>query len=179
LSRTLPNARPLSRSNEEAGLDARSTKSGVSFVRTTLKKVALLLVVLAVAGVSVASTEARPTKPAPSLNFILVLTDDQGANTLPYMPHVGDEFKSKATTFPNATYNFPLCCPSRVSILRGQYTQPQRLEQLRPGRWLRSRQGFGYPGRADRTLAGLGGLSDGYVRQVHKRPTLPGRTRSR
>jgi N-acetylglucosamine-6-sulfatase len=103
-------------------LDARSTKSGVSFVGTPLKKVALLLVVLAVAGASVASTEARPTEPAPSPNLILVLTDDQGANTLPYMPHVGDEFKSKATTFPNATYNFPLCCPSRVSILRCQYT---------------------------------------------------------
>ncbi len=96
--------------------------SGVSFVRTPLKKVALLLFVVAVTSVSVASTEAGQTEAAPRPNIIFVLTDDQSTNTLPYMPYVGDEFQGKATTFPNATYNFPLCCPSRVSILRGQYT---------------------------------------------------------
>ncbi len=119
--------------NRETGLGVRiTTASALSFVGTRLKKVALLLIVLAVASVSVSSvsvssmevrrTEAGQTEAAPRPNIIFVLTDDQSANTLPYMPYVGDEFQGKATTFPNATYNFPLCCPSRVSILRGQYT---------------------------------------------------------
>ncbi len=101
--------------------------SGASFVRTLLKNVALLFVILAVASISVMSTELKRTQAAPRPNIILVLTDDQSANTLPHMPYVGDEFQSKATTFPNATYNLPLCCPSRVSILRGQYTHNHRV----------------------------------------------------
>ena len=62
-----------------------------------------------------ADVAARP-------NIILVLTDDQDASTLRHMPYVAGEFQASATTFPNATYNFSLCCPSRASILRGQYT---------------------------------------------------------
>jgi N-acetylglucosamine-6-sulfatase len=103
-------------------LDFQTKVSGGSSVRTPLKMLALLFVVLAVASVSVVSTEAGRTQAAPRPNIILVLTDDQSANTLPHMPYVGDEFQDNATTYPNATYNFPLCCPSRVSILRGQYT---------------------------------------------------------
>jgi N-acetylglucosamine-6-sulfatase len=60
-------------------------------------------------------------------DIILVLTDDQSKNTLRYMPYVGDEFQARATTYPNATYNFSLCCPSRASILRGQYTHNHRV----------------------------------------------------
>ena len=43
-------------------------------------------------------------------------------STLRYMPYVARKFQPSATTYPNATYNFSLCCPSRTSILRGQYS---------------------------------------------------------
>lgn len=62
-----------------------------------------------------AQTQERP-------NIIFVMTDDQDANSLKHMPYVWGDFKASATMFPNATFNYPLCCPSRASILRGQYT---------------------------------------------------------
>lgn len=55
-------------------------------------------------------------------NIIFVMTDDQDENSLEHMPYVSGDFRASATTFPNATFNYPLCCPSRTSILRGQYT---------------------------------------------------------
>ena len=40
---------------------------------------------------------------------------------LEHMPTVQQELAAKGTTFENATTVFPLCCPSRATIQRGQY----------------------------------------------------------
>ena len=37
------------------------------------------------------------------------------------MPSVRDRLAQKGATFENAVFTFPQCCPSRASILRGQY----------------------------------------------------------
>src|SRR5215213_3146657 len=95
--------------------------------RTALQKTAALFVVLAIMTVPAASCQSKKAEEGARPNIILVLTDDQDASTLRYMPYVAGEFQASATTFPNATYNFPLCCPSRVSILRGQYTHNHRV----------------------------------------------------
>jgi N-acetylglucosamine-6-sulfatase len=92
------------------------------FSRPRYKKVVVLFVVLVLMSVPAASKIPREAEAAVRPNIILVLTDDQDENTLKYMPYVAGKFQARATTFPNATYNFPLCCPSRVSMLRGQYT---------------------------------------------------------
>jgi N-acetylglucosamine-6-sulfatase len=98
-----------------------------------LKKTAALLVVLAIMTVPAAGCLSKKAEVPERPNIILVLTDDQDASTLPHMPYVAGEFQANATTFPNATYNFPLCCPSRVSILRGQYTHNHRVwENIEP-----------------------------------------------
>lgn len=91
-------------------------------ISVALKRTVLIFIVLTVAGVSAASADVRRTEAAPRPNIIFVLTDDQDTNTLRYMPYVSNTFKESATTYPNATYNLPLCCPSRMSMLRGQYT---------------------------------------------------------
>lgn len=54
-------------------------------------------------------------------NIILILTDDQRWDTLEYMPTVSNELAANGTTFLNAYVTTPLCCPSRASILTGQY----------------------------------------------------------
>lgn len=54
-------------------------------------------------------------------NIILVLTDDQPPQTLAYMPNVQKELVAKGVTFNSAFVTTPLCCPSRASILTGQY----------------------------------------------------------
>ena len=48
------------------------------------------------------------------------MTDDQAESTLSHMPNV-QSLKSKGLTFTNAFNLYPLCCPSRAIIQRGQY----------------------------------------------------------
>lgn len=55
-------------------------------------------------------------------NVVLVVTDDQRADTLGYMPTVQAELQGKGVTFSNAFAVNPLCCPSRASILTGTYS---------------------------------------------------------
>jgi N-acetylglucosamine-6-sulfatase len=54
-------------------------------------------------------------------NIIFILTDDQPQSTLSYMPNVQSRLKGQGRTFTNAFNVYPLCCPSRAIIQRGQY----------------------------------------------------------
>ena len=53
-------------------------------------------------------------------NVVLVLADDLDWNLFRQVPRL-DALQSKGMTFTNFTVADSLCCPSRVSILRGQY----------------------------------------------------------
>ena len=56
-------------------------------------------------------------------NFVFVLTDDQNAAqyTRQTMPKAFDLFAGNGTTFESHIATTPLCCPSRASMLTGQY----------------------------------------------------------
>ena len=54
-------------------------------------------------------------------NILFVLTDDADSSLLPKMPQIEEQLVLKGTTFPNAFTPFATCCPSRATILRGQY----------------------------------------------------------
>lgn len=58
-----------------------------------------------------------------SPNIILVLTDDQDLrlHSMDFMPQVQTRLANAGMTFSNFFVPLPLCCPSRVTILRGQY----------------------------------------------------------
>ncbi len=63
-------------------------------------------------------------------NVILILTDDLDARLLD--EHLADypnirKLASEGTTFENAFVTDPLCCPSRATILRGQYAHNHRI----------------------------------------------------
>jgi N-acetylglucosamine-6-sulfatase len=66
---------------------------------------------------SLAQTAA--TKP----NIIFILTDDMRKDDLTktYMPQTTTELVEKGMSFKNAFVSNPLCCPSRATIMRGQY----------------------------------------------------------
>jgi N-acetylglucosamine-6-sulfatase len=54
-------------------------------------------------------------------NVVIVITDDQRADQLARMPVTNTELVGKGVKFDRAFASHPLCCPSRTSILRGQY----------------------------------------------------------
>lgn len=56
----------------------------------------------------------------PQPNIVFVLTDDLSWDLLPYMPNV-KRLRQRGTTFTNYFVTDSLCCPSRASILTGQY----------------------------------------------------------
>lgn len=60
-----------------------------------------------------------PVNTAP--NIVLILTDDQPLELTAFMPTLQNELVAKGTSFEQAFATTSLCCPARVSILRGQY----------------------------------------------------------
>lgn len=69
---------------------------------------------------------------SPPPNIIILLTDDQRWDTLPYMPIVQSELMAQGITFHNAFATTPLCCPSRASILTGQYASRHGVHENEP-----------------------------------------------
>ncbi len=57
-------------------------------------------------------------------NFLFVLTDDLDGKlgTLQYMPNLQKQMISQGLVLDDYLISTPVCCPSRSSILRGQYT---------------------------------------------------------
>jgi N-acetylglucosamine-6-sulfatase len=55
-------------------------------------------------------------------NIVLILTDDQRWDTLWAMPTVRAQLVARGTKFTKAFVVNPLCCPSRATILTGQYS---------------------------------------------------------
>jgi N-acetylglucosamine-6-sulfatase len=56
-------------------------------------------------------------------NIVLVMADDLDVriNTLNYTPHIRALLQQQGMTFDNGLVPVSLCCPSRASLLRGQY----------------------------------------------------------
>ena len=54
-------------------------------------------------------------------NIIIVLTDDQRWDTLQYMPVLQEALVQRGVTFANAFVPTSECCPSRASVLTGEY----------------------------------------------------------
>jgi arylsulfatase A-like enzyme len=71
-------------------------------------------------------------------NVLLIVTDDQRQRgTLRVMPAVRRLFAKHGKTFDNAIATTPLCCPSRVSILTGQYAHNHGIKRNFEGREFR------------------------------------------
>lgn len=60
-------------------------------------------------------SEGRP-------NVIFIIADDLDAQSISHMPQLNSLLVDQGTTFENAFVTNPLCCPSRATVLRGQYS---------------------------------------------------------
>jgi arylsulfatase A-like enzyme len=101
------------------------------FFRLHLPKVALLsfaAVLLTVYFVAASRlpglAQARHTKP----NIVFILTDDERLDDVRYMKNLQELVIKNGVTFKNYCDTVSLCCPSRTSILRGQYAHNTGVE---------------------------------------------------
>src|SRR5215208_1365079 len=81
-------------------------------------------VAAAIALVAVAATALGPRVAegaATQKDIIFILTDDMTASELAGMPNVQSLIAGQGTSFNEAYTSFPLCCPSRATMLSGQY----------------------------------------------------------
>jgi arylsulfatase A-like enzyme len=81
----------------------------------------LVLTVAAFSAVGTTSCRETIEPFGPTPNIILILTDDQDIQSVAQMPTVQQRLVSEGLTFRNFFVTTPVCCPSRLSILRGQY----------------------------------------------------------
>jgi len=101
------------------------------------------------------------TAPPPQPNIIFILADDMRYDDLNarYMPQTTKELVEKGMSFQNAFVSNPLCCPSRATIMRGQYSHNTDVwfntnvynpdPNVRDGGWL----GYNRNGYEDNNLA--------------------------
>jgi N-acetylglucosamine-6-sulfatase len=85
---------------------------------------------------SVEETQREDKKEPKPSNVVLILTDDLALedvnkDALKHMPNLR-ALMEKGTTFDNAFVTNSLCCPSRATILRGQYTHNHQILHNQP-----------------------------------------------
>jgi arylsulfatase A-like enzyme len=95
-------------------------------VRGCLTQRFFLSLLLLFASIGVACSSSEPTVvPAPDPpkhpNILFILTDDLDTDSIKVMPQLKSLLIEQGTLFSNFFITTPLCCPSRTSILRGQY----------------------------------------------------------
>jgi N-acetylglucosamine-6-sulfatase len=77
-----------------------------------------VLLTLTQSGMSTPAGPSTPVKP----NIVFILTDDQSYDMVDdVMPYLASRPGGDWVDFSNAFVNVPFCCPSRASILTGQY----------------------------------------------------------
>lgn len=92
--------------------------------RSWSRPIAAGLAVAALAlALAIAPGTARPAAEAAAQppNIVVLLTDDQEPASMRVMTKVSKHLKRKGVTMKRYYNNFPLCCPSRTTLLTGQY----------------------------------------------------------
>jgi arylsulfatase A-like enzyme len=95
-------------------------------------------------GVSSPARAARPHRP----DVIVIVTDDQRIGTVGWMPVVSNYIKRHGVRFSRAMVPTSLCCPSRASLLTGEYSHTTKVWSNDAG-WTR----FVGAGMESRTMA--------------------------
>jgi N-acetylglucosamine-6-sulfatase len=91
-----------------------------------MRRTVLLLASAALAVLFISAITGRPPTEAQTTagqpNFVFILTDDMRKDDLKYMPKTRALLKTQGMQFQNSFVSNPVCCPSRATIMRGQYT---------------------------------------------------------
>jgi hypothetical protein len=107
----------------------------------TYKSAATLALSLGLALVALFGADASLGQPAGGTpappNIVFVLTDDQMPGTENRMPALKRNVTDQGVKFTNMTSTFPLCCPGRATLHRGQYAHNTKIygNSLPAGGW--------------------------------------------
>jgi N-acetylglucosamine-6-sulfatase len=107
---------------------------------THVRAWATLAATFALLAIVGAALLARDAQGAPSQkNVVFILTDDMTTSELSAMPNVQSLLASQGTSFNEAYVSFPLCCPSRATMMSGLYMHNHGVHGNFPpnGSWLR------------------------------------------
>ena len=88
-----------------------------------------ILFISAITGSPPTVAQTTPVKP----NFVFILADDMRKDDLKYMPKTRALLGAQGMQFANAFVTNPLCCPSRATIMRGQYAHNTGVWTNTPG----------------------------------------------
>ena len=102
----------------------------ISSARVRMRRAAIPLIALVVATAGCAGSSKRVAPRAVGVrpNIVFLLTDDLDVPEVAYMPHVRQLLADEGVTFRRFYVSVSLCCPSRASILRGQYSHNTGVE---------------------------------------------------
>jgi hypothetical protein len=78
----------------------------------------VVLLSLGVSGCKRRDDQTLTAKP----NIVFILADDMRKDDLKYMPQTRALLQDEGMSFENAFVSNALCCPSRATIMRGQYS---------------------------------------------------------
>ena len=86
---------------------------------------AVLLAALLCAAVAMASPGPSAAKKRPPKqrrpNIVMIMDDDQSVNLQQFLTKTNADIGAHGVTFDNSFVNYSLCCPSRSTLLTGQY----------------------------------------------------------
>jgi N-acetylglucosamine-6-sulfatase len=153
----------------------RANRRRATRVVAWLSVIALAVVVGSTGGAPPAAAAAQ----AP--NIVVIQTDDQAFATLNArtMPNVVQLIGGQGTTFTDNIVTTPLCCPSRASLLTGQYAHNHGTRSNHPGYGSLKDPGNVLPvwlQRAGYVTAHVGKFLNGYKNTVPELQVAPGWT---
>jgi N-acetylglucosamine-6-sulfatase len=71
-----------------------------------------------------AAADLPQTRP----NIVLILSDDEDLASHAFMPKTKELIENQGTAFDNYFVTYSFCCPSRATMLRGQYSHNHRIQ---------------------------------------------------
>ncbi len=85
-------------------------------------------IALVPAGTAAKKRQAKQKRP----NIVLIMDDDQSAEQQRFLPKTNAAIAAHGVTFDNSFMNYSLCCPSRSTMLTGQYAHNHGVRGNRP-----------------------------------------------
>jgi arylsulfatase A-like enzyme len=92
-----------------------------STITRARRPLAALAAIVALGAALAGGFAARQAEGANPKNIVFILTDDQTASELAAMPWTQLLIANQGVSFRKAYASYPLCCPSRVSLLTSEY----------------------------------------------------------